>query len=201
MDAGDDIAINDIQINDIQINNARRGDRDAFRVLVERHAKAVFRLAYRMTANEIDAEEMVQETFLKAWKQIGKFDGRASFATWLHRICANCSLDLIRARKRKQDLYPRADDDESDPFARLPSESPSPERLAQSSQISAILVPALNELSEMERTAFVMRHYEGLGIEEISVALGVQPGAAKHSVFRAVQKLRRALEPVVSANR
>src|SRR5580698_3342880 len=137
MDAGDDIAI----------NGARRGDRDAFRVLVERHAKAVFRLAYRMTANEIDAEDMVQETFLKAWKQIGKFDGRASFATWLHRICANCSLDLIRARKRKQDLYPRADnDDESDPFARLPSESPSPERLAQSSQISAILIPALNEL-------------------------------------------------------
>jgi RNA polymerase sigma-70 factor, ECF subfamily len=202
MDAGDDIAINDIQISDIEIKKARRGDRDAFRVLVERHAKAVFRLAYRMTANEIDAEDMVQETFLKAWKQIGKFDGRASFATWLHRICANCSLDLIRARKRKQDLYPRADnDDESDPFARLPSESPSPERLAQSSQISAILVPALNELSEMERTAFVMRHYEGLGIEEISVALGVQTGAAKHSVFRAVQKLRRALEPVMSANR
>ena len=197
MDAADDIAI-----NDIQISKARRGDRDAFRVLVERHAKAVFRLAYRMTANEIDAEDMVQETFLKAWKQIGKFDGRASFATWLHRICANCSLDLIRARKRKQDLYPRADDDdEQDPFARLPSGSPSPERLAQSSQISAILVPALNELSEMERTAFVMRHYEGLGIEEISVALGVQTGAAKHSVFRAVQKLRRALEPVMSANR
>ena len=202
MDAGGDIARNDIQISDIEINNARRGDRDAFRVLVERHAKAVFRLAYRMTANEIDAEDMVQETFLKAWKQIGKFDGRASFATWLHRICANCSLDLIRARKRKQDLYPRADyDDEQDPFARLPAESPSPERLALSSQISAILVPALNELSEMERTAFVMRHYEGLGIEEISVALGVQPGAAKHSVFRAVQKLRRALEPVMSANR
>src|ERR1700735_788147 len=117
MDAGDDIAI----------NKARRGDRDAFRVLVERHAKAVFPLAYRMTANEIDAEDMVQETFLKAWKQIGKFDGRASFATWLHRICANCSLDLIRARKRKQDLYPRTDsEDDSDPFARLPSESPSP---------------------------------------------------------------------------
>jgi len=187
--------------DDIAIGRARRGDRDAFRVLVEQHSRAVFRLAYRMTANQTDAEDIVQETFLKAWKQIGKFDGRASFGTWLHRICANCSLDLIRARKRKQDLYPRADDDESDPFARLPSESPSPERLAQSSQISAILVPALNELSEMERTAFVMRHYEGLGIEEISVALGVQPGAAKHSVFRAVQKLRRALEPVVSANR
>jgi RNA polymerase sigma-70 factor (ECF subfamily) len=191
MDLGDDIAI----------SRARRGDRDAFRVLVERHAKAVYRLAYRMTTNETDAEDMVQETFLRAWKQIGKFDGRASFPTWLHRICANCSLDLIRARKRKQDLYRTSDDDGGDPFAQLPAAAPSPERLAQSSQISAILVPALNDLTEMERTAFVMRHYEGMGIEEISVALGVQPGAAKHSVFRAVQKLRRVLEPVMSAGR
>ena len=67
------------------------------------------------------------------------------FATWLHRICANCSLDLIRARKRKQDLYPHYDmTTPSDPFAHLPSESPSPERLAQSSQIAAILLPALD---------------------------------------------------------
>jgi len=154
-----------------------------------------------MTASENDAEDMVQETFLRAWKQIGKFDGRASFATWLHRICANCSLDLIRARRRRQSLYQPPDDEGVDPFEKVPAASPSPERLAQSSQISAILVPALRELSEMERAAFVMRHYEGMGIEEISVALGVQPGAAKHSVFRAVQKLRRVLEPVMSASR
>jgi RNA polymerase sigma-70 factor (ECF subfamily) len=171
---------------------ARRGDRDAFRTLVERQARPLFRLAYRMTGNEIDAEDMVQETFLKAWKQIGKFDGRASFGTWLHRICANCSLDFIRARKRKQDL-------QADPEAPVVSGAPSPERLALSSQITAMLAPAMDELSEMERAAFILRHYEGLGIEEISVALGVMPNAAKHSIFRAVQKLRRALEPVMSA--
>jgi len=183
------------------IERARRGDRDAYRVLVERHSRAVFRLAWRMTGNEPDAEDMVQETFLKAWKQIGKFDGRASFATWLYRICANCSLDHIRAAKRKQDLLPAGDDEAADPFAQLAAATPSPERLALSSEITARLLPALNELSEMERVAFVMRHYEGVGIEEISVALGVQPGAAKHSVFRAVQKLRRALEPVMSASK
>jgi RNA polymerase sigma-70 factor (ECF subfamily) len=187
--------------DDIAIGRARRGDRDAFRVLVERHSRAVFRLAYRMTANQIDAEDIVQETFLKAWKQIGKFDGRASFGTWLHRICANCSLDLIRTRNRKQELQQPGEGEAGDPFAQLPAESPSPERLAQSSQIAAVLVPALSGLSEMERAAFVMRHYEGMGIQEISAALGVQPGAAKHSVFRAVQKLRRVLEPVMSASR
>jgi RNA polymerase sigma-70 factor (ECF subfamily) len=142
-----------------------------------------------MTGNELDAEDMVQETFLKAWKQIGKFDGRATFGTWLHRICANCSLDHIRARKRKQDVP----FDATEPVA---AATPSPERMALSAQVQAILLPALDELSEMERAAFVMRHYEGLGIEQISAALGVQPGAAKHSVFRAVQKLRKALAPV-----
>ena len=172
------------------IGRARRGDREAFRVLVDTHARAVFRLAFRMTGNQTDAEDMVQETFLKAWKQIAKFDGRASFGTWLHRICANCALDHIRASKRKQDL---------DAANELVAHTPSPERLAQSSEFVARLLPALDDLSEMERAAFVMRHYEGVGIEEISVALGVQPGAAKHSVFRAVQKLRRALEPMMSA--
>lgn len=187
------------QGDEIVIGKARRGDRDAFRVLVERHARPVFRLAFRMTGNEIDAEDMVQETFLKAWKQIGQFDGRASFGTWLHRICANCSLDYIRARKRKQDLQavPRTESnrDQTDPLEHVATGAPSPERLALSSEITAILGPALDELSGMERAAFVLRHYEGLNIEEISAALGVQPGAAKHSVFRAVQKLRRALQP------
>lgn len=176
-------------------------DRDEFRRLVDSHAPALFRLAFRMTGNVPDAEDMVQETFLKAWKQIGKFDGRASFSTWLYRICANCSLDHLRLAKRKQDLYRSDEDDAADPFAQVACEKPTPERLAQSSEITARLLPALNELSEMERAAFVMRHYDGVGIEEISVALGVHPGAAKHSVFRAVQKLRRALEPVMSVGK
>lgn len=85
--------------------------------------------------------------------------------------------------------------------APVAASSPSPERLALSSQVNAILGPALDQLSEMERAAFVLRHYEGLGIDEISAALGVQPGAARHSVFRAVQKVRKALEPMGIAQR
>jgi RNA polymerase sigma-70 factor (ECF subfamily) len=187
------------QGDEIAIDKARRGDRDAFRLLVDRHARPVFRLAFRMTGNETDAEDMVQETFLKAWKQIARFDNRAAFGTWLHRICANCSLDHIRARKRKQDAHFRDDQAGDDPLAQVATGAPSPERMALSSEITGILTSALDELSEMERAAFVLRHYEGHSIEEISAALGVQPGAAKHSVFRAVQKLRQALAPVMSS--
>src|SRR3954470_20603990 len=84
------------------LERARGGNNDAFRELVESHATAVFRLAYRMAGNETDAEDMVQETFLRAWREIRRFDGRASFGTWLHRICANRTVDFLRSRNRWQ---------------------------------------------------------------------------------------------------
>src|SRR5215469_17508588 len=88
------------------VEQARSGDADAFRVLVERHSRALFRLAFRMTGNEADAEDVVQESFLRAYRQLGRFDERSSFGTWLHRIAVNCSLDLVRARKRRGELAP-----------------------------------------------------------------------------------------------
>lgn len=183
------------------IESARRGDRDAFRTLVERHARTVFGVAYRMTGNSIDAEDVAQETFLKAWRELRRFDGRASFGTWLHRICANCALDHLRARRRRNELAPAFDADSAEPMEQIAGGEPSPERLAASAQVAELLGPALERLTEMERVAFVMRHYEGQGIEEIARTLGVRANAAKHTVFRAVQKLRRALEPAMRAAR
>jgi len=183
------------------VAQVRAGETDAFRVLVERHSRSVFRLAFRMTGNEQDAEDLVQETFLRAYRRIWKFDGRATFGTWLYRIAANCSLDLIRARKRREEQQPAVDEEGQEISAAVADAEPTPDRLAFSGELKQLLAPAMDLLSPMERTAFVLRHYEGMGIEEIGSALGVQTGAAKHSVFRAVQKLRRALEPALSTAR
>jgi RNA polymerase sigma-70 factor (ECF subfamily) len=174
------------------IERARRGSNEAFRELVERHSCAVFRLAYRMTGNEQDAEDTVQETFLRAYRQLGRFDSRSKFSTWLFAIASNCSLDLMRARRRRRE----ADSEPVHPV--IPAADPSPERLALSSEVRQRLSAAMNELSDAERTAFVMRHFEGVPIGEIARVLGRPNGATRHSVFRAVEKLRRALEPVVS---
>ena len=182
----------------VAVAQARDGDSGAFRVLVERHSRNLFRLAYRMTGHQEDAEDVVQETFLRAYRQLAKFDDRASFGTWLYRIAANCSLDLIRARKRRSENQESPEEGALDPIQSLPDAAPTPERLALSSEVERRLAGALDDLSEMERAAFVLRHYEGMCIDDISRTLGVQPNAAKHSVFRAVQKLRRALEPLVS---
>src|SRR5450432_3214798 len=93
-----------MECNDLGlVARARSGDSDAFRVLVERHSRSLFRMAFRMTGNQQDAEDVVQDSFLRAYKQLGKFDERASFGTWLYRIAANCSLDLIRMRKRRSE--------------------------------------------------------------------------------------------------
>jgi RNA polymerase sigma-70 factor (ECF subfamily) len=173
---------------------AREGDGDAFRVLVERHSRSAFRLAYRMTGNEQDAEDVVQESFLRAYRQLGRFESRANFGTWLYRIVANCSVDLMRAKQARHDV---ARGDSLDEAAALPtSDAGNPERLALGGDIRRRIADALVGLSPLERAAFTLRHYEGRSIGEIGAALGLGTSAAKHSVFRAVKKLRVALAPL-----
>jgi RNA polymerase sigma-70 factor, ECF subfamily len=183
------------------VARARAGEGDAFRVLVERHSRALFRLAFRMTGNQQDAEDVVQESFLRAYKQLNKFDQRASFGTWLYRIAANCSLDMVRARKRRSEHVAAVSENGENVeeiVSQLPAQEPTPERMALSGEVRERVAEAMRELSANERTAFVLRHFEGMKIEEVGRILDCQPGAAKHSVFRAVQKLRRSLEPLVS---
>jgi RNA polymerase sigma-70 factor (ECF subfamily) len=181
------------------VERVRSGDNEAFRLLVEQHGRAVFRLAFRMTGNEEDAEDIVQETFLKAYRQIERYEARASFSTWLFRIASNCSLDLIRKRKTRERNRQRGPDPDRDVLVSIPASTPGPDRELYSSQISQCVYAALEELSGQERTAFILRHFEGLSIEQIGLALGTGTNATKHSIFRAVQKLRGSLEPLVSS--
>src|SRR5215831_6336079 len=175
---------------------ARQGDSEAFRALVERHSRSAFRLAYRMTGNEQDAEDVVQESFLRAYRQLGRFESRANFGTWLYRIVANCSVDLMRAKQARHDQARGESLD--DAIERRAGDAPGPERLARSAEIAARVREALDGLSPLERAAFTLRHYEGRSIDEISKTLGLGISAAKHSVFRAVKKLRAALAPLRS---
>jgi RNA polymerase sigma-70 factor (ECF subfamily) len=177
------------------VERARGGLSDAFRVLVERHSRSVFRLAYRMTLNEFDADDVVQETFLRAYRSLARFDGRSEFSTWIYRIAVNCSLDLQRAKGKRAEIG--ANHDEGDDLAAtLAAQDPTPERVVLSGQVRQIVDETLAGLSPMERTAFLLRHVEGMGVPQISAVLGRNDGATKHSIFRAVKKLREALRPV-----
>jgi len=178
------------------------GDSDAFRVLVDRHGRRLFRLAYRMTGNEHDAEEIVQDALLKAYRSLERFESRSNFGTWVYRICANCALDRMRKQKSEDSRRetPAADTDEGapGPLDTAASSDPGPDRLALSGEVNTAVCTAMDLLSGPERTAFVMRHVDGFSIEEIAETLSISIGATKNTVFRAVQKLRKQLEPVVA---
>jgi len=183
MEAGDATAV---------LARARHGDSDAFQTLVERHGRAAFLVAFRLTGNHQDAEEVVQDSFLKAYRRLEHFEARANFGTWLHRIVVNSAMDLLRARRSRQRFVDDAADAQT---VQVPAPGPWPERLAQGAEIVRSLEASLALLTPLERVAFTERHGEGRSIDEIGRTLGLGRSAVKHAVFRAVKKLRVALQP------
>jgi RNA polymerase sigma-70 factor (ECF subfamily) len=175
------------------VARARGGDEEAFRLLVDRHSRSVYRLAYRMTGQAEDAEDVVQETFVRVFRQLDRFEARSNFGTWLYRIAFNCAVDYTRTR------HHRVRPDGIDVLEQLPAtKAPTSHDLAYATEIEACVQRALDALSAQERAAFVMRHFEGCTIEEICRTLDIRTNAAKHAVFRAVRKMRIALGPLVA---
>ncbi len=190
----------------IAVERTLAGEREAYRVLVERHSRRVYQLAYRMSGNGQDAEEIVQEAFLRAYQKLQQFAGNANFGTWVYRIAANYAIDRMRQRKtedarREPASNPLEDGIEVDPITQVRDPRPSPEHLASNVELAARMQQALDALSPAERTAIVMRHWDGCAIEEIATVLKSSTNATKNTVFRAVQKLRRVLEEYTSPRR
>ncbi len=176
---------------------AQGGDMEAFAALVRIHSAEVFRLAYRLTRQRQDAEDVVQETFLRAYRRLPQFGGDAAFGTWLHRIAINCACDLLRTRQRAPGPAASLDEEPAGDLDALTSTAASPERAATSAEAQRRIDAALCGLTASERTAFLLRHVEAMPIEEIGRTLGLSQGAAKQAVFRAVRKLRQILTPLV----
>ncbi len=172
------------------------GDKEAYRVLVARYSQVVFRVAYRVTGNEPDAEEAVQEAFLRGYQALTNFQGRSSMATWFYRIAANCAFDVVGRRRPEAQSRIAEENDPEQGEVQLADIKAGPDRLLLSREIEARRQAAMSELTPTERTAFVLRHMEDRSTEEIAAALDIAPNAAKQAVFRAVQKLRRQLAPL-----
>ena len=176
---------------------ARHGDREAFRRLVEAHARPLFALCSRITRDAALAEDAVQEALFNAYRHLGDFDGRSSFRTWLHRIAVNAALEQMR-RQGKFEFVEHAggDDDNGDFLAQQAGEEPSPRQHAHGAQIQRQIDVQLARMSTIERTAFVLRHVEGHSLDDIAQALSLNISACKQAIFRAVRKLRGALQPL-----
>jgi RNA polymerase sigma-70 factor (ECF subfamily) len=147
----------------------------------------------RITGDAALAEDALQDAFVDAWRALPRFEARARFSTWLHRIAVNAALGVRRSRAPWGRRL--ADDPEGEQLAAAPDHAPGPEQLAHAAGVGAAASAALEQLTPLERTAFVMRHHEGASITEIRSALGGSENSVKQAIFRAVRKLRVALEP------
>lgn len=169
------------------------GDLSAFRELVAAYQRKVYGLAYEMTRNNADAEDISQITFMKIHRAIGTIKPGYGLSTWIYQITHNAALDHIR----KKPFYSRAalpsiapdmkPGEPSDPAA-------DPERAAESSSLRRRIDDILTEFSERERAVFILRHYHDLKLKEIARALGVSLGSVKSYLFRSIQKLQRELD-------
>jgi len=169
------------------------GNKEAYGALVLRHSQSLFRVAFRITGNEADAEDVVQEAFLRGYQKLEGFESRSNFGTWIYRIAVRCALDKIGGRRYDMSARVADNNDPEQDEVQVADEVAGPDRLLLSGEIAAMQQAAMFSLTPTEQTAFVLRHMEDCSTEEIGAALGIQPNAAKQAVFRAVQKLRRRL--------
>ncbi len=190
------------------IKQVLTGDRDAYRILMDRHFQFVFRVAFRITGNQSDAEDVAQEAFLKAYHKLDTFRQDATFTTWINRIAMNIAINLMERRNRDLTHHASGIAEDSN-FARdtrqdtrqVPDHKAGPERLLLDRETITIRQAAMSTLTPMERTAFTLRHMEDFGIPQIADALNIPANSAKQAVFRAVAKLRRALAPLAGGLR
>jgi RNA polymerase sigma-70 factor (ECF subfamily) len=174
---------------------AKQGNESAFRELYETNYEMIYRLAFRYVKTQPDAEDILQETFIKAFKAIQKFDFNISsnFSAWLYQICVRCSYDYYRKRKkRKSDQTASLSEMYTEPEAL----NSSPEKLAISNQTIQQVKDALYVLSPKQRTIFDLRHLQHKALKDIAERMQISPSTVKKQLERAVAKLRIQLEPL-----
>jgi len=167
------------------------GDETAFAALVERFQRKVFRVAYSVVRNDVEADTITQDTFVQAFTHLARFQGRSEFETWLIRIAINRSRDSLRRRKFVS-LFSGKEDENEYVFEPLDGR-PDPEREVMSAELRTAIDRAEQKLSSQQKIIFRLRHYEDHSLEEIAGMLGLRSGTVRAHLFRAVHKIREQL--------
>lgn len=175
------------------VEQARAGDAEAFGSLVRRHQKRIFRLAYHLVRSGAEAEDVTQETFVRAYQALDRFDGRSEPFTWLYRIAVNLSLNTIRARKPTKDSTPSDDPRIEGLLSEIRPQQPDPATSSQQRQLAAALCEGIDALSDTLRTTLILVCIDGVAHEEASRILGCPEGTVAWRVHEARRKLREYL--------
>jgi len=178
------------------VTSAKCGDTHAFEELIDRHKRKAFATALRITNNREDAEDVVQESFHKAFLHLAKFEERARFSTWLTRIVLNEALMSLRRRRGDLEVLPESPDDtgKSAPEAFV-DKSPSPEESCWRRERTELLTEAINRLGPKIRRTILLYNIEERSLQEIAQILGTSISAVKARIFQGRRKLRRTVNP------
>lgn len=172
------------------IRKLRSGDAAAFEPLLTAYEKGVYNLCLRMVRNPADAEDLVQETFLKAYRGIAGYRGESKFSVWLYRIASNLCLDFLRQQKRRPTAPLTVEDEDGDlRETELADGRLQPERLLEQKLTGDSLRRGLDALPPEFRQVLLLRELQGLSYEEIGGILGLESGTVKSRIFRARKKL------------
>ena len=176
----------------------QRGDEWAFQLLVRRFRKKIFSIAFGITLDAEESQDIVQEVLLQVYRSIGAFRADASLATWLHRITVNRCLNWKRRWARRfRMLHVSTSNAPDEPAVEPESDLPSPETRLANAQTRSQIDKALKLLPEQARAVFVLRELEGLSYEEIADATGTKLGTVRSRLFHARKRLREILQPVM----
>jgi len=178
---------------------AKRGDQDAFRHLVEMYQGRIYALCYGMLQNREEALDVVQESFVKAWKSLKRFKEESSFYTWLYRIASNMCLDYLRKRARRG-IHESLDVDLNDPHQTdkkmtrdVEDESADPVKPIDSANLGKAIQWAIRQLPSDQQTVIVLREIEGLSYSEIAKTMKIRVGTVMSRLFYARKKLQELL--------
>jgi len=176
------------------VDLARSGDGQAFGVLVRRYQKRIFRLAFHLVRSGAEAEDVTQETFVRAYQALGRFDGRSEPFTWLYRIAVNLSLNSIRARRSNRDSS-QPDDPRIEALLHesSPQSGSDPALSSQQRELAAALCDGIDALSDTLRTTLILVCVDGLPHDDASKVLGCPEGTVAWRVHEARRKLREYL--------
>lgn len=176
------------------IEQAKQGDTQAFEQLVLKYQDKIYTLAVRMVRDREEASDLAQEAFLRAWQNLGSFQGNSSFGTWLHRLATNVCLDYLRKQTRRQEIATAVSlDDETAGWMEPADFSQDPQRKIEEEQLQQAVSKGLEKLPEHHRRPLVMREVAGLSYQEIAGALNVDLGTVKSRIARARMHLRKIL--------
>lgn len=176
------------------IDKLKKGDQAAFRFMVTSWQDMVYNTSLGLVQNEMDAEDVTQEVFVKAFESIHGFKGESKVSTWLYRITVTKSLDFLRSKKRKKRFgYILSLFGEDNELAINPPEFVHPGVVAEKKQVAAALFKALKTLPEQQRVAFVLTRLEGLGHKEVSEIMGNTVPAVESLLQRAKINLKKQL--------